>query len=258
MLQRSISLYDLLKPNTTNGSKIAWDNAIKEEDIRKIREKLQLELSSNEWGTVKQEIYQQLDKLLDLSLGEILAKTWARSPQVKDVIEKQNEEMSSDIAVIPLAEHKIRSVHEPKLNVILDNENIALLPLTAKFIFQLNGVLLKIQHGKIQMPLSGKCKGIASLLYQDIELQEKQIPKFDLPEAVNLIKTQKELKIEEALVGDILTQEKLAETTSSVKATVTKKDVAYVPISLAKKVALLTTGVFIAFLVIFAVMIIAK
>ena len=254
MMQGTISLYDLLEPDFKNAEKIGWKDAETEKEIQKIRTALESEISGLEWDKVKSQIYQQLDKLLDVSLGVVLARAWVSSRQVSKVIEQQNEEMTDAITVVPLLDHKVQSIHEPNLKIMLSDTQIGQLPLMVKFAFSLSGILLKIQFGKIQSVLAGKCNGVSSLSYQDVILQEKKIEEFDLPNEINVIKTRNEQIMEESAVADDITTEKRLATTHSTAITSEENVASIVYFSFAKKVVLLMTGLFISFLFIVAMM----
>jgi len=207
MSQGSISLYDLIQPDFSQAKAIGWDSAETEHEMQQIRQALEAEIAEFKWSAVKQEIYAQLDKLLDVSLGVVLARAWATSRQISKVIDKQINEKSDDVAIIPILTHKVQSEHNPKLIILLNNVKIGELPLTVKFAFKLTGVLLKIQYGKIQAVLAGKCKGISSLAYQNITLEEKTIATFDLPGQINAIVSHEEkLKKEKINADGVMTE----------------------------------------------------
>ena len=247
MHQKSMSLYDLLKPNLQQATKI-------KKEMPRIQKILKSEIPELKWNRVEQDIYQQLDKLLDVSLGSVFANVWTASQQVKQIIEKQNQEMTGDISVIPLPTHKIKSKHEPKLKIMLNDEQVGIFRLTAIFGFKLSNILLKIQYGKIQTVLSGTCKGVGSLSYHDTQLLENQIPEFDLPTHINVIKTHKEqIETERDSADDIMTENRKVDN-YDIKIQSQKVQLSSEPIGLGKKLTLLTIGVFIAFLLIIAIM----
>jgi hypothetical protein len=180
MSKNSISLNDLLQPNFKQAKRIGWQAAEQEENIASIRRVLQDRVAGLDWDQVKTDIYQQLDSLLDIPLNEVLERAWLTSTPVLQAIERQLENQSDAIVVIPLLVHKVRSKHQPKLKIHLENDEVGELALVAMYTFRLNGVLLKVQHGKIHSIVAGKCKSFASLLYQDTMLKEQKTQAFDL------------------------------------------------------------------------------
>ncbi len=254
MFQGTVSLYDLLKPDFKQAKAIGWKDAETEKEMQQIRKSLESEISGLEWDSVKQEIYQQLEKLLDISLGVVLARAWVSAKQVKNAIEKQNEEKSDAAVVIPLLTHKIQSKHEPKLKIMLNNVQIGELPLTVKFAFRLNGLLLKIQYGKLQSILAGKCKGVAMLAYQGVKLEEKQIAEFDLADEITIRKTKEEPPEEESVIADdIMTETRIPEALNT-EITSEEETATIAPVSFAKKMLLLLVGLLISLLIIIAFM----
>ncbi len=90
MSNNSMALYDLLKPDFKHAAIIGWKDAETEAELQKIRQSLEEEIDDLEWDSVKTELYKQLDKLLNISLGSVLARAWVTSHQVKEVIKKTN------------------------------------------------------------------------------------------------------------------------------------------------------------------------
>ena len=180
MSHNAMTLNDLLKPDFKQAKRIGWQEAEQESAMQHIRAVLEQDITDLDWDKVKHEIYQQLDTLLDIGLQDVLERAWITSKPVSQAIEKQLLSQSDTVAVIPLLPHKVRSKHQPSLKIHLNQKAVGELPLVATYTFRLSGVLLKIQYGKIQAILAGKCKSFASLLYQDTTLKEHKTPTFDM------------------------------------------------------------------------------
>ncbi len=133
---------------------------------------------------------------------------------------------------------------------MLNNTKIGALKLLAKFIFKLDGVLLKIQYGKIQAVLAGKCSGAASISYEGVTLEERKITEFDLPGEVNLTRTRKEEIADEIdNADDILTEPRVSPPYDL--EVITREEIATaIPISFGKKLFLMIIGILIALLLI--------
>jgi hypothetical protein len=157
MSHNAMTLNDLLKPDFKHAKRIGWQEADKDASIQQIRTALEQEITELDWDSVKDEIYQQLDTLLDISLYDVLERAWLTSKPVSQAIEKQLLNQSDSVAVIPLLPHKVRSKHQPSLQIHLNHKEVGELPLVATYTFRLSAVLLKIQYGKIQTILAGKC-----------------------------------------------------------------------------------------------------
>jgi hypothetical protein len=256
-----MTLNDLLKPDFKKAKRIGWQAAETEETIQHIRQVLEAEIQGLNWQTVKQEIYYQLETLLDIPLHDVLVRAWLTSKVVANAIEKQKLNPSDAVAVIPLLPHKVRSKHQPKLQVHLNNNEVGELPLLAMYTFRLSGVLLKIQHGKIQTILAGKCKSFASLLYQDTMLKEQKVQSFDLLNYANFVppvpediatETQSPL---EATADDIHTETRHIDGTMKA-VELTSEEIVEVksPLSFAKKLFFIMIGLSISLLMLAAMM----
>lgn len=255
MPHKSIALYDLLQPDFSQIEKIGWNDRQTKDEIKKIQQTLEQEVSDLDWKTVKKELYKQLDSLLNISLAGVLARAWIALAQVQQIIREQQEDGSDSVAVIPLVEHKILSQHEPKLKILLNSHNIGELKFVVKFIFKLEGVLLKIQYGKIQAVLAGKCKGAAAISYEEVKLEEKQIAEFDLPGQLDLLKNEEQQQEEEReLADDILSDDRTVQA-SNIEIQSQKEISTPAPISFSKKLALLLIGVLISIFIIATLMI---
>lgn len=251
MSHAAMTLNDLLKPDFKHAKRIGWQEVETEATIQQIRIALEHEIPALDWNAVKQEIYQQLDTLLDISISEVLERAWITSKPVSQAIEKQLINQSDKVAVIPLLPHKIRSKHQPNLHIHLNHKEVGQLPLIATYTFRLSGVLLRIQHGKIQAILAGKCKSFASLLYQDTMLKEQKTPIFDL--SMMTTKTKFVLPDERSESDDIVSEPRnpiKSVTVSSEETVVTTST----SMEFVKKIFFMITGLAISILIFAALM----
>lgn len=253
MSYKSITLYDLLQPDFTQLEKIGWDDGTKDK-VKKLQQTLEQEISGLDWAQAKQELYKQLDSLLNISLGSILARAWVELNHVKQTIEQQQKDKTDSVAIIPLFEHKVLSEHKPKLKILLNGKKISELTFVVKFILKLEGILIKIQYGKIQAILAGKCKGVASISYEEVKLEEKQIAEFNLLGKLDLLKNDKQQQEEEReLANDILSDDRSVQA-SNIE-TQSQEEINHgSSISFSKKLALLLIGVLISIFIIAIVM----
>ena len=157
------------------------------------------------------------------------------------------------MAVIPLLPHKIRSKHQPSLRIHLNHKEVGQLPLIATYTFRLSGVLLKIQQGKIQTILAGKCKSFASLLYQDTMLKEQKTPTFDLP----TIHTGTKFVLPDDTLGSLESDDIVSDKRNSTKSVTiqSKEKVATTAsIGFVKKIFFMISGLAISILILSALM----
>ncbi len=254
---KSITLYDLFQPDFSQIEKIVWDESQTEDEIKKIQQTLEQEMGNLDWKTIKQELYKQLDSLLNISLGSVLARAWVTLRQVEQIIKKQQEDGSDRISVIPLIEHKILSQHEPKLKILLNHHDIGELSFVVKFTFKLEGVLIKIQYGKIQAVLAGKCKGVASISYEGVKLEEKQIVEFDLPGQFDLLKNEEQQQEEEQeRADDMLSDDRTVHVQSSDIEIQSQEEISsYSSMNFSKKLVFLLIGVLISIFIVATIVI---
>lgn len=177
-MSAAITLNQLIKPDFQ--SLFGMDAEQVSEGVQSLKTVLQNKSTAHQWQLFQQEMSQQLTSLLSISLDTILSRAWEKNEKIQAIIQKQKETGSEELAVIPLHEHKVRSDHRPKLNVLVDGEKISDISLTVRVVLKLHDVILKIQHGSIQSVIAGCAEGLAVIYHYQHKLKEQLIDRFEL------------------------------------------------------------------------------
>jgi hypothetical protein len=177
-MSAAITLNQLIKPDFQ--SLLGMDAEQASEGVKSLQTVLNNKPGEYQWQLIQQEMTQQLTSLLNISLDTILSRAWEKNEKIQAIIQKQKETGSEELAVIPLHEHKIRSDHRPKLNVLVDGEKVSDIPLTVRVVLKLHDVILKIQYGSIQTVIAGFAEGLAVLYHYQHKVKEQLIDRFDL------------------------------------------------------------------------------
>ncbi len=130
-------------------------------------------------------VLKQLHGLLDIDLRAILLNAWMRSDTLREHVDQK--ELSEDEALLlRLAEHTITSEHAPALKPSVNNVPLGEIRFTVKLELILDGVILKIQNGRIMEFIIGSCEGKGELKCGDASIVEKELEAVALEGTVDL------------------------------------------------------------------------
>lgn len=181
-----INLKQLLLTDSSQSMQVVLDTSETQEDLRKIHEEIKQQISETSWDSIQTRLFEHLEDLLDVPMGPILANGWNKLRKVRQVIQKQKQSGSLGAEEVALFDHALKSVHYPKLQILINGKLIQTLTLSVELKLQLYGVMLEIQQGRIEKIKTGKCTGKGTISYQGALLHESKIPAFQLPGSVSM------------------------------------------------------------------------
>ena len=158
------------------------DEKIKQVEIRDKISDLKKEVSKKEprlkWAKVLEEVLGTSNKLLNVSLKDILESAWQNYGEVKKYL--NTEEYNSDETfMIPLARHTVVSDHHPEIEIRLAETYLGKIDFEVHLELQLSGIILKIGQGKIQGVKAGKCRSRGYFACEGISLFEDESAEFE-------------------------------------------------------------------------------
>jgi hypothetical protein len=137
------------------------------------------------WRHVYGGIQNEIAKILDIGFDDMLFGAWKKYCQLQQY--RDTDKYPPDQAVpVPLVEHTITSTHRPYIDVFLNNRLIGRIVFAITLQLKLEGVVLKIQGGKICGVTAGACDGTGSLKIGDVSLIETKLFRFVLPDVITL------------------------------------------------------------------------
>ena len=139
----------------------------------------------NQTGVVVSQIevrneFDSVNQMLDIPLGSVLAAAWSRGKEIFECLNSSRGSPNDDFYV-SLADHEIKSIHRPKLNVIFEKALVASETFEIELSLHLTAVKLRVRNGEVDEALSGSCSGSAELRWRDIVLVKGATRDFDLP-----------------------------------------------------------------------------
>jgi hypothetical protein len=122
---------------------------------------------------------------MKIPLSNILGVAWSDIRTVRETAKKQRQGKSGP-ASVPLLTHDIHSIHNPTLNISVNNVHVCSVEFTVDLVLHLEGVILGIQAARINRLTAGGCNAIATLSCGGVELVNRETRHIKLPMSVNL------------------------------------------------------------------------
>lgn len=151
--------------------------------LKSMKESLFRKTKEVKWSVAFREIMNRIEKLLDLKLTDIMIDAWSKHQSVREFMENSKKK-PDDIFLLPLTEHEISSSHRPYVEILVNEEPLGKVDFTVEIIINLEGILLKIQNGRIIEIVMGSCKGSGSVACEDVTLIERELEKLNLPGSI--------------------------------------------------------------------------
>jgi hypothetical protein len=115
---------------------------------------------------------------LALKIGDVLAKGWNTGRKVL----KHRDSTSTDVVDVPVAEHTIRSTHEPRVAVLVNDVQVGEIPFTVTLALTIESVVLRLRGGYLIGASPARCKGKGTLTCGKAVLLEVPSRTFSLPD----------------------------------------------------------------------------
>ena len=138
------------------------------------------QLPTISWPAAVDAVAEAICESLDIKLADILAGTWAKVAELQAHLDPERHP-NGEVSLVPLVEHKLRSVHHPTVDVLVGDTVVARLELEVELSLSLEGVVLKIRDGEIIGVGSGTCVGQGVLKLAGVALVDKRTPKYTIP-----------------------------------------------------------------------------
>lgn len=137
------------------------------------------------WDIIKTEILEKVEDLLDIGIPDIMVATWNKYRILLKYLDRKKYPANESF-LVPLAEHTITSEHHPYLEIMMNEQPVGKIGFDISVALKLEGIILKIQDGKIKEIFTGTCKGKGTIKCDNLILLEKDTPSFPLPASINL------------------------------------------------------------------------
>ena len=123
----------------------------------------------------------QVDKLLDMDVLELFVSAWLKHREFAALANKEGEGQ-----LVELVEHAMSSVHEPKVEIMLDAKRVFVLPLKIVLELEFRGVQLMLRGGRVSEVRLGELEGKGKLEIAGQEVTKQALGEVTLPGVLRL------------------------------------------------------------------------
>lgn len=175
MTGKSLTLADLLLSDAAS-----VENHLQEsEQVSGLSEELRV-LPNIPFEKILPDLMDELKKVLDVSLKDILLGSLKQLEELRKTIEKSRQK-PEEVIIMNLVDTKITSTHHPFIDVFLGERQVSHIVINATLTLTLKGVAVKLQAGEIRQIKSGTCDGEGKLKIDDLTLASRKLIRLDLP-----------------------------------------------------------------------------
>ncbi len=155
------------------------------EKISSLKEAFSREAKGIKWSVAFREMIKKIEDLLNIGVPDIMVKAWNKYSLLLKYSDKKKYS-PDETFLVPLAEHTIKSEHHPYLEILINNKPVGKMVFDINIALMLEGIILKIQDGKIKEILTGSCKGKGTIKHGDFVIFEKASGPISLPGTLDL------------------------------------------------------------------------
>ena len=135
-------------------------------------------------GPAREEVFTVVARVLDLPVIDVLAAGWRKW----DAIEKaatQTLETPGETELVELVDHTITSLHHPRIDVVLDGQQIAEVRVEISVTIDLHAVTAIVTGGRLSALRSGRADVRVTLSVEEVQVAEAT-RRVELPIEVGL------------------------------------------------------------------------
>ncbi len=140
-----------------------------------------------QWSAVQDVLFEKTEEALDIPVLTFLLPAWRKYREILEFADAEKHP-PNEVNLVSLLEHTVRVEHHPYLQVTFRGIEIpkARLEFTLSGDLTLQGVILRIQNGKIKAIQGGTLKWSGELLLDKSSILKKESKSYDLTERVEL------------------------------------------------------------------------
>lgn len=136
-------------------------------------------------GDVEKEVRNAYRGALDVNLMDIFLQGWTKISAIA-AFANAHKYPPGERHLVPLAEHRITSHHEPRLEILVDGIASLTLPLEVMLRAEFEGAVLEIGSGCIQAVKSASCRATGSIAFRGVSIASMRTGNLVLPAEVKL------------------------------------------------------------------------
>jgi hypothetical protein len=183
MPSASVELKDVFDLSAVTADRLAAVEDAK--SLRTLRDELSKRAPGVPWHAARAAIRGTMGDLLDGTVPELAAATWAKYHSLRKYADSKKYAPTERI-LVPLVTHTIRSVHKPRVEMLLGDEPVGGVEFEIELEFTVEGALLTIRGGRIVEMRVGSCRGKGTLSCAGIVIEERETQPWLLPGVIPL------------------------------------------------------------------------
>jgi hypothetical protein len=143
------------------------------QSVQNAREAIAKESRAIRWPWVRQAVAGQTRELLNLNVVDVLTEAWKKFTEIEQYADPQKHDPSARY-LVPLAEHTVKSQHQPEIEIFLQGQEVASFKFDLEFSLIVGAFVLVIQNARIMEIQTGDAKGEGSLSLAGISLWKRE------------------------------------------------------------------------------------
>ena len=113
-------------------------------------------------GSVKEEVGAKIGDVLNVGLDDVMVAAWKKYHGFRELADPEKHPPEETI-LVPLAKHAVQSAHKPHVDLKIKDVLVGSIQLDVQVALELEGLVLKVQGGKICDVKAGSCQASGSL-----------------------------------------------------------------------------------------------
>jgi hypothetical protein len=122
---------------------------------------------------------------LDVKLVDIFLRAWAKIPAIATMADANNYP-PAERHLVPLAEHRITSNHEPRVEVLIGHIPVFSVPLEVNLQVDFERAVLNIAGGDVHAVKSASCRASGLVTCRDVVIASVKTGSMDLRDEIKL------------------------------------------------------------------------
>jgi hypothetical protein len=137
------------------------------------------------WPIAFQIIIEKIADILDIGILDIMVMTWKKYGILLKYADSEKCP-PGETFLVPLVDHTIKSEHCPSIEILINGKPVGKINFHITISLIIEGIILKIQDGKIKEITTGACKGKGCVMCENIVILEKKTLPICLPGSISL------------------------------------------------------------------------
>ena len=154
-------------------------------EFGEFKQRLTAQFPTLDWGGTAKQVVCEMAKVFDVSLTDILVRTWNNLRILHKYRNRENYP-PGDTIFLHFHEHTLKSEHKPSVEVLINGAVFMKIPFHIILALTLKGLILKIQDARIKEITPISCEGKGTVKCWDLVMMEKKTQAISLLGAFDL------------------------------------------------------------------------